>query len=260
MPTTHHARPGAALAALALLLTACTANDQPSTTSTPSPAAVATTLELDSADGSPDEPTALAPGRYAIPFIGAPQDAPWAEIEIPAGWAHDRLHPATGPDRDPSLRRIELLSVASVAPDPCQGAVLEPAGTSVAELMQAMSAQVTVIPGRPRPASIDGYSGQMLPVRVPIAVDLGQCAFANTLVPFWVTGQSWTTVFPGWTYRIWGLHVDGHRLVVLAAHGPQTTKAELAELTAMVESLEFVEPHRTTENPPGAGAGAGAGG
>ena len=104
MPTTHHARPGAALVALALLLTACTSDHQPSNTATPPPAA-ATTLELDSAEGSPDEPAALAPGTYAIPFIGAPDDAPSAEIEIPAGLAHDRLHPATGPDLDPHLRR-----------------------------------------------------------------------------------------------------------------------------------------------------------
>lgn len=197
---------------------------------------------LDSSRGSPEDPAAIPAGSYALPFLGAPEDAPWAQIDVPAGWSQDRRQPATGADLDPHLRRIELFSVALVAPDPCQGAVRDPAGPSVAELMEAIGAQATVVPGRPRPVSIDGYSGQVLQVRVPVDVDLRQCAFDNTLVPLWVSDQSYLTVFPGWTYRIWALDVDGHRLVVLAAHGPRTTTTELAELTHMIETLTFIEP------------------
>ena len=80
-------------------------------------------LVLDSELGSPDEPAPLEPATYAIGFLGASDDAPWAAIEVPAGWGHDRLHPATGPDLDPHLRRIELSTVAMVAPDPCRGLV-----------------------------------------------------------------------------------------------------------------------------------------
>ena len=64
-------------------------------------------LVLDSELGSPDEPAPLEAATYAIPFLGASDGALWAEIEVPAGWGHDRLHPATGPDLDPHLRRIE---------------------------------------------------------------------------------------------------------------------------------------------------------
>ncbi len=84
-------------------------------------------LVLDSELGSPDEPAPLKAATYAIGFLGASDDAPWAEIEVPAGWGHDRLHPATGPDLDPHLRRIELFTVAWVAPDPCRSST-DPSG------------------------------------------------------------------------------------------------------------------------------------
>ena len=56
--------------------------------------------------------------------------------------------------------------------------------------------------------------------------------------------ESWrlhVTVFPGWTYRVSAVDVDGERLVVLAAHGPDATAAERAEFSNMVESLRFVD-------------------
>ena len=117
-------------------------------------------LVLDADEGSPDEPAPIAAATYAIGFLGASDTALWAEIEIPDGWSHDRLHPATGPDLDPHLRRIELFAVASVAPDPCRPA-LSTVGPGVSDLMEAIAAQQTVRPGLPRPATIDGYSGQV---------------------------------------------------------------------------------------------------
>ena len=52
---------------------------------------------------------------------------------------------------------------------------------------------------------------------------------------------SYVTVFPGRTYRVSAVDVDGERLVVLAAHGPEATATERAELTNMVETLRFVD-------------------
>ncbi len=121
--------------------------------------------------GLPGRPAPLEAATYAIGFLGASDAAPWAEIEVPDGWSHDRLHPATGPDLDPHLRRIELLTVAIVAPDPCRTSA-SPSGPGVADLMAALAAQRTVRPGRPRPVTIDGYAGQLVQVRVPVDVDL----------------------------------------------------------------------------------------
>lgn len=198
-------------------------------------------LVLDSELGSPDEPAPLKAATYAIGFLGASDDAPWAEIEVPAGWGHDRLHPATGPDLDPHLRRIELSGVAMVAADPCEDS-FAPVGPDVADLMNSLAAQQTVEPARPRPVRIDGHDGQVLEVHVPVDVDVAGCDHDGSLVPWMSPGGSHTTVFPGWTYRVWAVDVDGERLVILAAHGPDATAAEQAELLRMVETLELVPP------------------
>jgi hypothetical protein len=200
-------------------------------------------LVLDAQLGSSDEPAPLEPATYAIEFLGASDDAPWAAIEVPTGWGHDRLYPATGPDLDPHLRRIELSTVASVAPDPCR-TLRTPVGPGVSTLMDAIATQSTVRPGPPRPVTIDGYSGQVVQVRVPGQVDLTRCAHGDSLVPFWLNDLTSSAVFPGWTYWVFALDVEGERLVITAAMGPEATPAERAELLRMVETLEFVPPRR----------------
>jgi hypothetical protein len=195
---------------------------------------------LDSGRGSPENPEPLDPGRYAIPFIGAAEDAPWGEIEVPAGWGQDRLLLATSPDLDPHLRRVELLTMDRVAPDPCSG-VMESVEAEVTDIVGALTEQRTVRPSRARPVSIDGHTGQLVRFRVPPGMDVEECWDGESLKPFGL-GSSYTSVFPGWTYRVWVLDVEDDPLVILAAHGPKTTPTELTELTAMVEGIAFVEP------------------
>jgi hypothetical protein len=193
---------------------------------------------LDSDRGSPDNPAPLPAGRYAIPFLGATDSAPWGEVTVPPGWGQDRLLLATGPDLDPHLRRVELLVVDRVAADPC-GGPLQPVKPKVADIVAALTEQRTVRPSGARPVSIDGYSGQVVRFQVPSGPDVEECG--ESLTPLGVGGGD-TAVFPGWTYRLWVLDVDGDPLVILAAHGPETTPTERAALTGMVEGIRFIEP------------------
>jgi hypothetical protein len=195
---------------------------------------------LDAGRGSPEKPVPLDPGRYAIPFFGAADEAPWGEVEVPTGWAQDRLHLATGQDLDPHLRRVELLTADSVAADPCEG-VLQPVPAKVTAIVTALGEQRTVRPSAARPVSIDGYSGRSMRFRVPSQLDVEKCWDGQSLKPLGL-GSSYTSVFPGWTYRIWILDAAGDPLLIMAAHGPKTTPDELAELTAMVEGITFVAP------------------
>ena len=195
---------------------------------------------LDSGRGSADDPAPLDPGRYAVPFIGAADDAPWAQVDVPAGWGQDRLLLATGPDLDPHLRRLEHLATDRVAPDPCDGN-MQPVRQQVPDIVAALTEQRTVRPSDARPVSIDGYSGQLVQFHVPAGLDVETCWDSQSLRPFGF-GGSWTSVSPGWTYRVWVLDVENEPLLILAAHGPQTTPTELAELTSMVEGITFVEP------------------
>ena len=82
----------------------------------------------------------------------------------------------------------------------------------------------------------------MVRERVPSQIDLTRCD-ERSLVPFWLNGVTSASVFPGWTYWVFALDVEGERLVITAALGPQATAAEQAELLHMVETLEFVPPH-----------------
>ena len=195
---------------------------------------------LDYGRGSADDPVPLEAGRYAIPFIGAADDMPWGEVEVPAGWGQDRLLLATGPDLDPHLRRIELLKVTAVPTDPCNGRPV-PVEGGVTATVEALTEQAIVRPSEPRPVSIDGHNGQVVRFRVPEGFDVESCWDGESLRTVWV-GGSWAPVFPGWTYRLWVLDLDGDPVTILAAHGPDTTPTELAELTDMVEGRHFVSP------------------
>jgi len=196
---------------------------------------------LDSERGSADDPAPLETGRYAIPFIGAADNTPWGEVEVPAGWGQDRLLLATGPDLDPHLRRIELLKVTGVSTDPCNNGFMESVEGGVTATVKALTKQDTVRPSEPRPVSIDGYAGQLVRFHVPVGYEIEKCWDGESLRPIGV-GSSWASVFPGWTYRLWVLDLDGDPVTILAAHGPDTTPTELAELTDMVEGLHFTEP------------------
>jgi hypothetical protein len=196
---------------------------------------------LDSGRGSPVDLAPLEPGRYVYPFIGAPDRAPWGQVEVPPGWSQDRLLLATALDPDPHLRRVELVTVDRVAPDPCGGS-MESVPARVPAIVKALTQQRTTQPSAPRPVTIDGYSGQLVSFQVPAGLDVADCwNGAGELRPY-AAGSGWTSVFPGWTYRVWVLDVEGDPLLVMAAHGAQTTPAELAELTDMVEGLTFVAP------------------
>ena len=195
---------------------------------------------LDSGRGTADDPAPLETGRYAIPFIGAADNTPWGEVEVPAGWGQDRLLLATGPDLDPHLRRIELLKVTAVSPDPCHGSMVRVEG-GVAATVKALTKQDKVQPSQPRPVSIDGHAGQLVRFQVPLGFNIEECWGGESLRPLGI-GGSWSSVFPGWTYRLWVLDLDGDPVTILAAHGPETTPGELTELTNMVEGLHFTQP------------------
>ena len=235
------ARPIARGALAALVAGALAACSTGADSGSPDPVAASTSARTPAAtDGSEGGPAPLDAGPHALAFFAATDDAPWAEIEVPAGWGLDRIAFVTGRDADPHLRRIEATVVAMVAPDPCEDSFAT-VGPEVADLMTSLAAQRTVTPGRPRPVSLDGHDGQALEVRVPVDLDVTGRGHGGTLVPWMSPGGSHVTVHPGWTYRVSAVDVDGERLVVVSSHGPDASAAEHAELATMVETLRFVD-------------------
>ncbi len=74
-------------------------------------------------------------------------------------------------------------------------------------------------PSGARPVSIDGYSGQLVRFRVPSGLDVAECWDGESLKPFGLGSGSYTSVFPGWTYRVWVLDVEDDPLVIRAGYG-----------------------------------------
>lgn len=238
MPKTKQLTCAVGLSTLLLAAVSCSTGDTDRAEEVSSaPPETSDAQALDADRGSAERPASLQPGRYAIPFLGASDGAPVGEVQVPAGWGQDRLLLATGPDMDPHLRRIELLAVDRVATDPCAG-VLAPLDGGAAEVTAALSRQNVVRPGAPRSATVDGLSGQVVEFRVPLGLDVERCWDGQSLRPFGMD-SSYTSVFPGWTYRVWVLDSEGEPLTILAAHGPGATRAEVRELTAMVEGLQL---------------------
>jgi hypothetical protein len=242
MPAIKHVVRALGLGILLVTAGACSTVDDedPAVASTSSAEAPDAVLELDSDLGTADDPAPIEPGPYVIPFLGVPGDPPWGEVEVPAGWSQDQLTLATGTDQDPHLRRLELLGVNRVAQDPCQEA-LAPVSEDVDSIVAALVEQNVVRPTEAQPVTIDGYPGQVVGFQVPADLDLDNCRDGQSLRPFGFD-VSYTSVFPGWSYRVWVLDVEGQPQAILAAHGPEATTGEVAELTTMVESLRFVEP------------------
>jgi hypothetical protein len=150
--------------------------------------------------------------------------------EHPEAWVHkvavrDAIRRANRERLVPVVALVDLVAVEG----------------GVTATVKALTKQDNVQPSQPRPVSIDGHTGQMVRFQVPSGFNIEECWGGESLRPIGV-GGSWSSVFPGWTYRLWVLDLNGEPATILAAHGPETTPTELTELTNMVEGLHFTQP------------------
>jgi hypothetical protein len=89
--------------------------------------------------------------------------------------------------------------------------------------------------------TLDGHDGVLVSVTVPEDLDVSRCTEGRYV--FWQgsPGDAHHQAPVGTTERLWILDVDGQRVVLGAAATAGVPDREVAELTAMVESVEFVE-------------------
>ena len=88
--------------------------------------------------------------------------------------------------------------------------------------------------------TLDGFTGKYMELTVPARIDLADCddgEFRTWIDP---TGGA-RNLEPGQRDLLWIVDVDGSRLVIDAALGPDTTPQDRADRIQMVES----HPHRT---------------
>jgi hypothetical protein len=184
------------------------------------------------------------PGAYALTARGT-SAAPYAVIDVPGGYAsfgHWAVWPLDGGEDD-EFRTVEYWVVHGVYDDPCRwkGAAPE-IGPTVDDLVVALSAQRhTQVTAAPEPVTLGGHDGVLVSVSVPPDLKHSRCTEGRYM--FWQgsPGDAHHQAPVGTTERLWILDVDGQRVVLGAAATARVSENEVAELTAMVESVRFAE-------------------
>jgi hypothetical protein len=184
------------------------------------------------------------PGAYALTPRGT-SAAPYAVIEVPSGYASFgswAVWPRNIAESDP-FQTVEYWVVHGVYDDPCrwEGAAPE-IGFTVDDLVTALSAQryTEVTAGAAR-VNLGGHDGVLLSLTVPADLDVSRCTEGRYM--FWQgsPGDAHHQAPVGTTEQLWILDVDGQRVVLGTAATAGVPESDVAELTAMVESVRFVE-------------------
>lgn len=197
-------------------------------------------------DSDPDQIMGKA-GAYALTARGS-GTPPYAVIDVPEGFSNFgffAVWPQAGEDEDNNntFSTVEYWTVHGVYPDPCrwEGAAPE-IGPTVDDLVEAVSHQRhTVVAAGPEPVTLDGHGGVRLTVRVPADLDDSRCTEGRYM--FWngSPGDAHHQAPLGTTEEWWILDVDGQRAVLGTAATEGVPQSDVDELTAMIESVRFVE-------------------
>jgi hypothetical protein len=222
-----------ALAAIAVLVGACTSTDPTTDAVDKTTASSSTSTTVPSSHEVIDvmqipEGTPLKPGTYSVGLFA--DDGPTrAIVHVPAGY-HAGGAVISSDDGDIAFWG----TVSQVDTDPCLGGRHIRAGATVRDLAAKLAAQRHMKISRPVPVTIGGYHGVYLTLTVPADVD--RCRGGN--VTILAAGSTWLQWdVPAATFHEWILNVSGTRVVGGARIGPDA--ANSAEMIHMVESASF---------------------
>jgi hypothetical protein len=225
-------------------------------------------------DYAPDvgwlDSSVLAAGRYGDrPFLNyehavcvvPPQpgcretdraEAVGISFTLPDGWAwndsddrvdargnlvspHDGLiKPATGMAA-PQGMRLQFLRGGWLFSDPCRTFAAMPdirVGPTANDFADALAAHPLLEVTTPVPVTLGGYSGKYLDLQVPS--NIADCTFGyHPWAPsYYAPGQNHQ-------WHIWSLNVDGVRVVILSEDFAGTSVQDLAEMRAIIESIQI---------------------
>ena len=196
-------------------------------------------------DADPDQIEGAA-GCYTFTARGTAKPA-LAELTLPAGYGnfgHFALWPTdVSQSEDTPFRAVQYWTVHGVDPDPCNSTGAAPQiGPSVEDLAEALDNQKHSDATEPVPVTLDGHEGVYLELSVHVGRDPGTCSGGYYFEWEGSPGDAQHTVgADGTVERIWIVDVDGVRVVLVAIAHPGVTPAEFDELSAIVESVRFVE-------------------
>jgi hypothetical protein len=185
----------------------------------------------------------LEPGTYALTVSPDP-DGPIAVLDLPAGWHADRLGPNRGFDDDPGFVGVLVTEVYDALEEPCLPAE-DGMRVLTADPDDLVSALVTMPRGRvlAGPETVEAFGHPATHLRVQAGN--GHCPFGE---PLWLTrstgiGQPVPASPDHALSDVWVVDVpEGRPVLVSATWTPDTPRAAVQELHAVIDSLELIDP------------------
>jgi hypothetical protein len=237
--------PGLRIAGCAFVAASCTAESSPAPDTTTSEDTGSYVLLLD--DGSEQDQAKGEPGTYAMTARGGGAP-PLAVVDVPAGYSNFgsfALWPYQSAERtdEEPFRAVQYWTVSGVYPDPCRrGGAAPEIGPGVGDLVAALRAQRrTEVSGRTQ-VSLDGHAGVALDLDVPGDLAVERCTEGRYM--FWEgePGDAHHQAEPQAVERVWILDIAGQRVVLAALAAPEVPANDWEDVTAIIESVRFVEP------------------
>ncbi len=136
---------------------------------------------------------------------------------------------------------ISTWGVRNVFANPCHSndTLLDPPiDSSVDGLVSGLASQKGHASTTPTDVEVDGYAGTYMEMTVPAGIHVADCDHGEF--------RTWVDPSGGSRYLeasqrdlLWIVDVDGNRLVIDAALGPQTTEQDRADRIQMVKSIQI---------------------
>jgi len=196
-------------------------------------------------------PGALEPGTYlydgaAGTYLSNP--ATFFTVTVPAGWGSFREVSIWKHANEAGEVDFEAWDVTHVFTDACQWDEINgmpPAGATAAELATQLANQKARVASPITDVVVDGVAAKRIEFTNDPSIDVTKCTSGGIRLwpgagPDLHGGECCFTKQTVQQLTI--LDRDGHHLVIVAAHQPAATAADLAELNAVVESIRWTSP------------------
>ena len=147
------------------------------------------------------------------------------------------------PDGDDRRVGVSIVDVTNLVADGCKDHLLaDPAvGRGVDDLAVALAELAPFeVTSPPSDVRVHGYRGKYLEWQLPASTDLTKCV--NGEVISWdatILSYPFHGYFLGMIEEFWILDVDGTRLVIAANRAPDSSPADVAEMRALLDSIEI---------------------
>ena len=130
--------------------------------------------------------------------------------------------------------------LTSINADACaQQTALVDVGATVDELVNALVAQSGPLVTGPSDVTLGGYSGQRLEVMAKPGADLGNCNVPGALRLWEDEARHFFVVGANQQSSIYVLDVGGERVVLTTLQNDASSAADVAELSAIIDSIRF---------------------